>query len=223
MLLGLIYEDIDRLIFDTHLGFEDDGITPKYASATLPLGHKSLLVHLRIFVIHEYEVNGIDIQVDWTQFDTVKLNRYRISQEAVTRYRQFKGASVVTNTHFSPQPDPTLHYWKQGVKRDQSIFPTLKAEPSHDSWHRTCEDQAHAQGVAHIVDDKYSPSNPDEERESKMQIPKGKEIIRNYEATKNAQTAYADLMEHRRESTATSIELSTPSLQQENVSKRTAR
>ncbi|KAG7339420.1 hypothetical protein IV203_025403 [Nitzschia inconspicua] len=202
-LLSLDYDDFNHMTFDTPNGFEDE------------------LVHLRTFVFYEYKDNDINIQADWTQFDTNKFNKYRISQEALTRYQQFTGTPVVANTHVSPYPDviqknldpvaKSLHDWKRGVKRDQSLSSTLKAEPSHDSCHRTFEDRAHAQDVAHVVEGKYLPPTPDEEKvfqlsEPTIQIPKGKEIIQKHEATKNAQVAYTDLVEHHRESTATSIE-----------------
>ncbi|KAG7350835.1 hypothetical protein IV203_010195 [Nitzschia inconspicua] len=109
--------------------------------------------------------------------------------------------------------------FQKGIKRDQSHFPTLKSEPLNDSWHRTFEIQAHAQGVAHILDSKYSPSTPEEKElfqlvqtfmyavlESKVQTHKGQEIIRKYEDTKDAQSAYADLLAHHRKSIAANIE-----------------
>ncbi|KAG7368502.1 hypothetical protein IV203_031245 [Nitzschia inconspicua] len=229
MLLGLTYEDIVRLTFDSRDGLEADGFTPKYKAESLPLGHKSLLVHLMTFIIYEGEVNGVDIQDDWTKFDKKKFKKYYTSQEAITRYHHFKSTPVSTSIPVPPRPGPTqqnpdpaaksLHDWRRGGKRDQSSSPSLKAEPSHGSWNRTFEDQAHAQGAAHVVDGEYPPSNPDEKEvsqpiqtlmhtalESKVQTPKEKEVVREHEATKDAPAAYANLMEHHRKSTGADIE-----------------
>ncbi|KAG7338517.1 reverse transcriptase RNA-dependent DNA polymerase [Nitzschia inconspicua] len=108
--------------------------------------------------------------------------------------------------------------FKKGIKRDHSLFPTLKAEELNDDWHRKFEIQAHAQGVAHVVDSEYSPSTPEEKEvfeliqtfmyavlESKVQTSSGKLIVRKHQAKKDAQAAYAALMEHHRQSVVADI------------------
>ncbi|KAG7336939.1 hypothetical protein IV203_036432 [Nitzschia inconspicua] len=102
---------------------------------------------------------------------------------------------VTTNSNTS-----AVELFQKGIKRDQSLFPTLKAEQYHDSF----EKQAHSQGVADVVGSKYSQSTLDEKRV--FQTSKGKEIMRNHQATKDAQATYADLVEHHRKSTAACIE-----------------
>ncbi|KAG7355878.1 hypothetical protein IV203_000564 [Nitzschia inconspicua] len=82
---------------------------------------------------------------------------------------------VTTNSNTS-----AVELFQKGIKKDQSLFPTLKAEQYHDSWHRTFEKQAHSQGVADVVE--------------------------SHQATKDAEADYADLVEHHRKSTAAGIE-----------------
>jgi hypothetical protein len=52
---------------------------------------------------------------------------------------------------------------KKGIRRDQSLFPTLKDEKFHYSWHRGFENQAHAQNIAEVLNPNYAPSTPQEQ------------------------------------------------------------
>jgi hypothetical protein len=55
-----------------------------------------------------------------------------------------------------PKPAPTeVELFKRGIIRDQSLFHTLKDEKFNDSWHRTVETPAHAQGVADVLNPNY--------------------------------------------------------------------
>jgi hypothetical protein len=50
--------------------------------------------------------------------------------------------------------------FKRGIKRDTSVFPTLKDEKFNDQWHRSCANQARAQDVSAILDASYVPFSP---------------------------------------------------------------
>ena len=78
----------------------------------------------------------------------------------------------------------------KGIKRDPSLFPTLKEEKFHNSWHRSFENQMHAQGLHQVIDPTYNPTTPDEQAvfslmqtftyavlEAKVITTKGKEIV----------------------------------------------
>jgi hypothetical protein len=52
--------------------------------------------------------------------------------------------------------------FKRGIKRDPSVFPTLKDELLNDQWHRTFANQARAQDVSDVLDPSYKPSTPAE-------------------------------------------------------------
>jgi hypothetical protein len=49
-----------------------------------------------------------------------------------------------------------------GIKRDPSLFPTLKDEQFHDNWYQSFNNQARAQGVSKILDATYKPANDSE-------------------------------------------------------------
>jgi len=121
-----------------------------------------------------------------------------------------------------PQPNfrvPNLQdQFLKGIKRDPSLFPTLKDEKFHDSWHRSFENQMHAQGLHQVIDTTYIASTPDEQAvfnlmqtftyavlESKVLTTKGKEIVRQHELTRDARATYSALLKHHRNSTASTI------------------
>jgi len=66
-----------------------------------------------------------------------------------------------------PQPNyctPNLQdQFMKGIKRDPSLFPTLKDEKFHDSWHRSFKNQMHVQGLHQVIDPTYNPTTPDEQ------------------------------------------------------------
>jgi len=121
-----------------------------------------------------------------------------------------------------PQPNfrvPNLQdQFLKGIKRDPSLFPTLKDEKFHDSWHRSFENQMHAQGLHQVIDTTYIASTPDEQAvfnlmqtftyavlESKVLTTKGKEIVCQHELTRDARATYSALLKHHRNSTASTI------------------
>jgi len=99
-----------------------------------------------------------------------------------------------------PQPNyrtPNLQdQFMKGIKRDPSLFPTLKDEKFHNSWHRSFENQMHAQGLHQVIDPTYNPTTPDEQAifslmqtltyavlEAKVITMKGKEIVCQFKLT----------------------------------------
>jgi DNA-binding MarR family transcriptional regulator len=109
--------------------------------------------------------------------------------------------------------------FRRGIKRDPSLFPTLKDEQFHDNWHRSFNNQARAQGVSEILDATYKPANDSETElfqekqmylyavlEAKVLTDKGKAIVREHENDFDAQSAYAKLVEHHLRSTKAKIE-----------------
>jgi hypothetical protein len=112
-----------------------------------------------------------------------------------------------------------LAAFKKGIKRDATLFPTLKDERYQDSWHRQFEIQIKAQDLDDIIDPNYkpNPSDPDEVQLFKMkqtfvysvlervvQTSKGKSIMRD---TKDfdAQSAYARIKKHHTDSSVGDI------------------
>jgi hypothetical protein len=118
-------------------------------------------------------------------------------------------------------PSPSLspaEMFKGDIKRNPSVYPTLKDELWNDNWHRSFANQARMQDVHDVLDEKYVPVTTAEKDlfeekqkfhyailESKVETAKGKAIIRKYESTFDAQKVYAELQEHHLKSTKASL------------------
>jgi hypothetical protein len=126
-----------------------------------------------------------------------------------------------SGTHTASRTFTPAELFRRGIKRDPSLFPTLKDERFHDNWHRSFTNQARAQGVSEILNATYVPANDSEIElfhekqmylyavlEAKVLTDKGKAIIREHENDFNAQSAYAKLVEHHLRSTKAKIESS---------------
>jgi hypothetical protein len=109
-----------------------------------------------------------------------------------------------------------------GIKRDTTLFPTLKDEMFNDSWHWSIANQARAQDVSKVLDPNYVPTTASEQElftkkkkyvyailESKVLTDWGKAIVQAYEGTFDAQKVYKRLTEHHLKSTKAIIESST--------------
>jgi hypothetical protein len=97
--------------------------------------------------------------------------------------------------------------FRRTIKKDPSLFLTLKYDKYHDVWHRSFNTQAVAQDVADVLDETYVPSTADDialfsEKqkfvyavlESKVLTDRGKAIIRDHEHDFDAQKVYKKLV-----------------------------
>jgi hypothetical protein len=117
------------------------------------------------------------------------------------------------------QQHSELAAFKKGIKRNATLFLTLKDKRYQDSWHRQFEIQIKAQDLDDIIDPNYkpNPSDLDEVQLFKMkqtfvysvlervvQTSKGKSIMRD---TKDfdAQSAYARIKKHHTDSSVGDI------------------
>jgi hypothetical protein len=108
--------------------------------------------------------------------------------------------------------------FKRGIKRDPSVYSTLKDELWNINWHRSFANQARAQDLSDVPNDTYVPTTSAENDlfqekqkflyavlESKVETAKGKAIIRKHESSFDAQKAYAELQTHHLTSTKASL------------------
>jgi hypothetical protein len=108
--------------------------------------------------------------------------------------------------------------FKKGIKRNPSVYLTLKDELWNDNWHRSFANQARAQDVDEVLDENYLPTTSEQYElfqekqkyiytilESKVETAKGKAIIPKHESNYDAQKAYAELQEHHLKSTKASL------------------
>ena len=124
-----------------------------------------------------------------------------------------------------PQPAPRQYSpadsFKKSIKRDQSLFPTLKDERYQDSWHQNFENQCRAQDLEDLISVTSKPTDPAllevfELKQKwlyavlfdKVQTTRGKAIVRKHRRNADAQAAYAELVSHHTQSVGADISAS---------------
>ena len=182
---------------------------------------------LRCFIHYVYYRDEIrdPISNEWAKITIDKFDEFRANTSYTPRFGslstlKFKSsAPSVSSSTFTPSHGPSpVDIFKRGIKRDPSVFPTLKDEKLNDQWHRSFANQARAQDLSDVLNTTYVPSSSDqlalfEEKqkylyavlEAKVETAKGKSIVRRYESTYNAQLAYADLTAHHLKSTKAAL------------------
>jgi hypothetical protein len=162
---------------------------------------------------------------DWEAVTEDEFNQYQGSihpNHMSTSLLMTPAKSVSTTTPSGtpptpvPQPPSEFLSFKRGIKRDQSLFPVLKAEKDWDDWQRRLRTQATAQGVENVLDSYFMPGIADldlfDEQNKYMmavfttcvQTDYGKGLIRKYEGTNNARALFLEL-EKRALSSTTAI------------------
>ena len=92
----------------------------------------------------------------------------------------------------------------KGIKRDVTLFPTLKNEENWDQWNRTLHATARMQDVAEVLDEHYTPTTPDDSElfkakqefmytvfERTILTSQGKDLVRKHEHDFDAQRFHA--------------------------------
>ena len=219
-LMTLTDADVENLIYPDL----DPKVTTTYKLKKGEMGLLRCFIH---FVYYRDEIND-PINNEWNKvtmekfdvkantsytprFGSISTLTYKLSTPSVP-------TSTSTSTSTSSHGPSPVDIFKRGIKRDPSVFPTLKDEKLNDQWHRSFANQARAQDLSDVLNITYVPSSPDhialfEEKqkylyavlEARVETAKGKSIIRRYEFTYDAQQAYADLTAHHLKSTKAAL------------------
>ena len=191
------------------------------------LGDKMLLRCFLSYVSHCHS-EGMPIGDNWDQVSQSEFDAYRIDPRYMSPIvpkvnvpSSTAATKTVGNSGFVPHYSPA-DMFRRGIKRDSTLFPTLKDEKFNDSWHRSFVNQARAQDVSEVLDPSYVPSTASDQElftekqkyvyavlESKVLTDRGKAIVREFETTFYAQKVYKRLTEHHLKSTKARIESST--------------
>ena len=96
--------------------------------------------------------------------------------------------------------------FKKGIKRDASVYPTLKEQSHFNNWHRSVIAQARAHDISEVFNLTYSPTTADDielfnQKQSFaysvlnrcLLTDQGKAFVREHEADYNAQAVYTKL------------------------------
>lgn len=178
-------------------------------------GDKSLLASFIDLYAYRAEQGNPIGDDDWLTLTEEEFVEFRMMPTRVFRRPdgvQDGGAPVVgTAARFGMSP---VDNFKRGIKRDPALFPTLKDESLNDGWHRGVTNQARAQDVHEVIDSSYVPPTDEAKAlfdakqtymyavfEKVVQTDRGRAIVRQYEATYDAQKVYAELVQHHLQST----------------------
>ena len=117
-----------------------------------------------------------------------------------------------------PKPAHLWSFSREESRETKPCSPLSRMSASMIPGIEPLKTKAHAQGVAEVINKSYTPSTQDEKDvfqliqtfmyavlKTKVLTSKGKEIVRKYESTKDAQAAYAELLSHHRSSTAAGV------------------
>ena len=190
-------------------------VIPRHLISKINWSLKHIVNHL---------ANSGDLYDDdhWLKMDkqTFKL---MIAQLAMRSTAGNPGSTTTTptTTTVTSSPYTPAQSFKKGIRRDPSAFPVLKQQKYYQSWKRTFVGQAHAQDVANVVAKPlYQP--PDAQAaelfalqqdfmyavfQNTLLTDKGKEIVREHTADRDAQTVFEKLETHASLSTEATIEI----------------
>jgi hypothetical protein len=180
---------------------------------------------LKCFLSYEAHLRDQGFDGSYTAISQTDFDQFRISPF----YRSSRlSPAPVTITSSRPAPTSSsfdkspAEMFRRKIKVDASLFPVLKDEKYHDTWHRSFVNQARAQDLSEVLDSTYVPTTPEDiglfaEKqkflyavlESKVMTDRGKSIIRDHEEDFDAQKVYQKLKEHHLTSTKAMIESST--------------
>jgi hypothetical protein len=104
------------------------------------------------------------------------------------------------------------------IKKDATLFPSLKDDRYHKFWHKSFKSQAVAQNVLEVLDESYKPSTLDgialfnEKQRSlyavleiQVSTDRGNAMIRDHEHDYDAQKSYTKIKVYHLQSTQTKI------------------
>jgi hypothetical protein len=196
------------------LNYQDGG-----KSVKLQKGGVGLLKTFKQFVAYHNNQGQPIGENDWVNITCSEFNTFCISN-ANNPYPVATISAQPTTTRTAPAID-LVRDFKRGIKRDPSQFPILKDDASWDNWNRSTKAQANAQDIADVLDHMYTPSTPDlialfiEKQkfmyavfEKTLKTDKGKALVRQYQATFDAQKIYKELSEYAMKSTKATMDAS---------------
>jgi hypothetical protein len=189
----------------------------------VPLGKGDigLLKTLRAFIYHKDSIGKtIDSINKWTSVSLEAFQRFRVSKEWFS-ISENPGKPYPHSNNGSSHIRDSVSDFKRGIKRDTSLFPTLKQDKQWDVWQRATIAQARAQDLSKILDHKYTPTNPTDTAlfaekkkymyavfERTLLSDKGKALVREHTLDYDAQRVYTELCAYALQSTKATIDSS---------------
>jgi hypothetical protein len=139
---------IDDATIET-LEYED----PNDASKKLVIkkSDKGMLRTFKAFVTYRITSGNPINDEDWMNLTVADFDAYRVDPANLARLVASTPPPLSTRNNPGPTKYSMVDLFRRGIKRDPSLFPTLKDEKYNDSWHRSFETQARAQDVFNVL------------------------------------------------------------------------
>ena len=179
----------------------------------IPKGDQGLIKCFIKFLSHCHE-SGNPIGDDWMSITQEDFDLFRTSVSAMPMASPPPASSPSTSSTSSTSPSRASVYspaqiFRRNIKRDPSLFQTLKDEKLNDNWHRSFVTQARSQDVMEVLNPGYKPTSQDDKElfdekqkyvysilERTVLTDVGKSIVRSHENDYDAQVAYEKLLDH---------------------------
>ena len=217
-LLALDNQELAALQFEKEIQTTDasGNITTTTAQGIVPARELTLVKALRQYLIG-LSNDGTSTQAgELTTVLTIdEFDAYRSGE-----YLQYVATPSLANRTFNSNARTPAEEFKRGTKRDVNVYPVLRDEKQWFTWKREWTATALAQGIDDVMDPNFIPSSdPDQqalfEEKQKfawavlcngLKTDTGKNIIRKWESTRDAQKALAELVTHHESSTKSQLD-----------------
>jgi hypothetical protein len=129
------------------------------------LANKMLLRCFLHYVIN-CNLEGDPVGDDWNAITQDKFDAFHIDPRYISKLTSMPismpassamSVSKLSSSHSGYTPAEMFR--RRGIKRDPTLFPTLKDEKFNDNWRRSFVNQAGAQDVSKVLDPSYVPPN----------------------------------------------------------------
>jgi hypothetical protein len=159
---------------------------------------------------HVRHNEGNPIDDDWVQITHAEFDSFRVEPKYIippsSKLSSMSPTASNSTITLSTQQFNSVEMFRRGIKRDATLFPTLKDDKYHNVWHQSFNTQATAQAVSEVLDDSYVPTTSDDialfqEKqkylyavlESRVLTDRGKAFIRDHEHDFDAKKVYQKL------------------------------
>jgi hypothetical protein len=126
------------------------------------------LIRSFIHFVHYRDEIGNPIGDDWRSITQDEFDQFHCNTKYTRGFTSLASLSSPTPSTPSTAPTPTptpshsapspVYLFKRGIKRDPSVYPTLKDELWNDNWHRSFANQARAQDLSDVLNAAYIPT-----------------------------------------------------------------
>jgi hypothetical protein len=126
------------------------------------------LIKSFIHFVHYHAEIGNPISDDWRSITQDEFDQFHCNTKYTRRFASLASLNTTAPSTPSTAPTPTptsshsapypIDLFKRGIKRDPTVYPTLKDELWNDNWHRSFANQARAQDLSDVLSAAYVPT-----------------------------------------------------------------